>query len=214
MLKYRFRGFDYSALDVACKLRNDIDCVFHADIEQVGQNRVNIVVAAYPAVFVLSEGCEILNDIARFDFAEFAVSDRFEDIFRRNKFADKRGYADIADFLNKIFIVGNEIVRERKRIFNGDIVYQAVEIILFFFIGVRSRYIEDMIENIENVCGNKFSERRVNLFAFGVLPFSRSRVVIEVKECINIIPDHMIDVYRRVVSRSEEVISKALSFVL
>ena len=157
MFENYFRGFDRSALYVGHKFRRDIYSVFDADVEQVGQNRVNIMVAAYPAVFVLSEIGEILNDIADFDFTELAVSYGFENIVRSDEFADKGSHAHVSDFLNEIFIGRNEFVREGKNVSYGYIVDNSIEIVFLFLIGIRFRQIEDVIEKIIYVYGKKFS---------------------------------------------------------
>ena len=75
MLENYFRSFNYSALDVGHKLVRDVYSVDNAYVEQVGQDRENILAAAYPAVSVLCEVGKILDDIADFDYAELAVLD-------------------------------------------------------------------------------------------------------------------------------------------
>ena len=212
MFENYFRGFDRPALYVGHKFRYDIYSVFDAYVEQVGQNRVNVMIAAYPAGLVLSEIREILNDIADFDFTELAVSYGFEDIVGRDKFADERSDAHVSDFLNEILIGRNEFGREGERVSYGYIVDNSVEIILFLLIGILFGKIEDMIEEIVNVYGKKFSQGRVNLVTVGIFPHFRGGIVIEPEESVNVIADHMIDIYRRVVSRHEEVISKAVIF--
>ena len=67
-----------------------------------------------------------------------------------------------------------------------------------------------MIEKVIDVYGKEFAERQVKIVAVCVRPYLQRYVIIEAREGVNVIADHMVDVYRRVVSRHEEVISKAV----